>query len=206
MAKGKRKGKGGASPVTCEAFVDDNHGHLVLFILDRGTPVVYRQFWCARKHRNDRGRFVARGFRKDADEIMEIIERPAEELAISQPNCDRDTYTKLSVGCSKKNPTTILKAMQADRDDLIEEYGISEEDLAKDSKRRVRRRSFVEWLFATETEAEHDKCVAERAAERKTKREQRRKERGRKADGKKDEKADEKEADKTGETEPATEE
>lgn len=171
MSKGKRKNKVGTSTVTCEALVDGNLGHLVLFVLDHGTPVIYRQFWCARRYRNDKGKFVAKGFRRNADEIMEFIEHPEEELVLSKPNCDRDTYTKLSVGCVKKNPNAILRAMQDDRDSLMEEYGVSKEDIAKDGARRVRRRSFVNWLFETETEAERDKRLAERRAARKAKKE-----------------------------------
>jgi hypothetical protein len=174
MSKGKRKSKGNTSVVTCEAFVDSNLGHLVLFVLDHGTPVIYRQFWCARKYRNDKGKFVAKGFRRHADEIMEFIEHPEEEIVLSKRNCDAETYTKLAVGCMKKNPSTILKALQADRDSLVEEYGISEESLAKNGARRARRRSFVDWLFATETEAERSKRIEQRKAEKQARREAKR--------------------------------
>lgn len=174
MSKGKRKSRGGTSTVTCEVLVDGNLGHLVLFVLDHGTPVIYRQFWCARRYRNDKGKFVAKGFRRHADEIMEFIEHPEEELVLSKRNCDGETYTKLSVGCVKKNPGAILKAMQDDRDALVEEYGISKESLAKDGARRVRRRSFVDWLFATETEAERAKRIEQRKAEKQARREAKR--------------------------------
>lgn len=174
MSKGKRKSRGGTSTVTCEVLVDGNLGHLVLFVLDHGTPVIYRQFWCARRYRNDKGKFVAKGFRRHADEIMEFIEHPEEELVLSKRNCDGETYTKLSVGCVKKNPGAILKAMQDDRDALVEEYGISKESLAKDGASRVRRRSFVDWLFATETEAERAKRIEQRKAEKQARREAKR--------------------------------
>lgn len=174
MSKGKRKSRGGTSTVTCEVLVDGNLGHLVLFVLDHGTPVIYRQFWCARRYRNDKGKFVAKGFRRHADEIMEFIEHPEEELVLSKRNCDGETYTKLSVGCVKKNPGAILKAMQDDRDALVEEYGISKESRAKDGARRVRRRSFVDWLFATETEAERAKRIEQRKAEKQARREAKR--------------------------------
>lgn len=171
MSKGKRKRQVGTSTVTCEALVDGNLGHLVLFVLDHGTPVVYRQFWCARRYRNDKGKFVAKGFRRNADEIMEFLEHPEEELVLSRPNCDGETYTKLSVGCVKKNPSAILQAMRADRDSLMEEYGVSEEDLKKDGARRVRRRSLIDWLFATETEAEREERLAAKRAARQAKKE-----------------------------------
>lgn len=187
MSKGKRRKGATPKTVVCEAFVDE-HGHLVLFVLDHGKPVIYRQFWCSRRHRNDQGRFIAKGFRRSADQIVEIIEHPEEELAISKPNCDPELYTKLSVGCSKKNPGVILRVMQEDRDALMEEYGISEEDLEKDSKKRIRRRSFFEWLFETETEEEHYKRVAEKKAAKKAKHEVAK---GTKKDEKKDEKSDE---------------
>lgn len=171
MSKGQGKKKVSTSTVTCEAFVDGNLGHLVLFVLDHGTPVIYRQFWCARKYRNAKGKFVAKGFRRNADEIMEILEHPEEELELSRRNCDGETYTKLSVGCSKKNPGVILKAMKADRDALIEEYDVSPEDIKKDGARRVRHRSFVDWLFETETDAQRQKRIDRKRKERKAKKE-----------------------------------
>lgn len=192
MSKGQRKNKGnkqGSNAVVCETFVDGELGHLVLFVLDHGKPAIYRQFWCPRRYRNDKGRFVAKGFRRHADEIMEIIEHPDEELAISHRNCDAETYTKLSVGCIRKNPGVILKAMQEDRDAIMEEYGLSEEDLARDGKRRVRRRSFVEWLFETETEEEHYKRIAEKQERRKAKREAKKAAREAKKEDKKAERA-----------------
>lgn len=182
MSKGK-KSKRVSSGIACEAFVDNEHGHLVMFVIDHGEPVIYRQFWCARRYRNDQGKFVAKGFRHCADAVMEFAEHPDEELVVSKPNCDKELYTKLSVGCTRKNAGAIIKAMQADRDALIEEYGLSKEDIERDSKNRVRRRSFVEWLFETETEEQRNKRIAEKKARRKAKRE------AKKAD-KKDDKKD----------------
>ena len=159
MSKGQKQQR-----VTCEAFVDGVNGHLILFAMEDGQPVVYRQFKCARKYRNDQGRFDARGFRNDADKILEFVTHPDEEIVVSKPNCTPERYTKLTVGSTKKTSKYIENAMKKDRDSLLEHYGISKEEAKEMGARRARKRGFVEWLFETETEEQHAKRIAAKKA------------------------------------------
>lgn len=157
MSKGQKQQR-----VTCEAFVDGVNGHLVLFAMDDGQPIVYRQFMCSRKYRNNQGKFDPRGFRKDADRILEFVTHPDEELVVSKPNCTPERYTKLTVGSTKKTSKYIENAMKRDRDALLDHYGISKEEAKEMGKRRARRRGLVEWLFETETDEQRSRRIAEK--------------------------------------------
>ena len=98
----------------CEAFVENDHGHLFLFALEDGIPIYRREFFIKGKDATIGGRFNPVGFRKHQLDILDFIRHPDEEIILHGRNQWGDDYTMTIVGCTKTNPGVIEDAILAD--------------------------------------------------------------------------------------------
>ena len=98
----------------CEAFVENDHGHLFLFALEDGIPIYRREFFIKSKDKTIGGRFNPVGFRKRQLDILDFIRHPDEEIIMHGRNLWEDDYTMTVVGCTKTNPGVIESAILAD--------------------------------------------------------------------------------------------
>ena len=124
--------------IIAEAYVEDDHGHLFLYVLDDGVPMYRREYFIKSKHKVVGGHFNAAGFRRHQLDILDFIRHPDEELVLHRRNVTGEDYSMQIVGCHKTNVGEIERAILDDMKKQEEDGKLSRR-MEKASKKHDKR-------------------------------------------------------------------